>query len=214
MSLDDGNDGALLDAYALYEELQDGNDGILFDACARIERPSIPENMLHCVWNSEKQIELNRIRAIVRLKDTRSGCKLRAATTELFFSVDEWPLFALRILLSPDFSYTDRISLASFLHGNGLNDGNFAIHIFKMYNSHWKDCHRWNQKFYKFSKLFEYLGRARMPITEDDERIRSTYWYYDMNSNQTVFYDESIRTPTGEKAPDSRHVYRSHRWWI
>lgn len=119
-----------------------------------------------------------------------------------FYSLESWPTYALQILLDSDFGYADRIGLASFLHGNGMRDKDFALQMFQFYNKHWTRLWRydrsWNNRFDKFQALFNYLDQT-IQRTEGGDRIRSEYWYFDINLNLTCFYDGNVRNKHGER---------------
>lgn len=81
--------------------------------------------------------------------------------------------------------------------------------IYKLYNNHWNSWPTWNTKFYKFRKLFEYLDKARRPSDPDFDRIRSSYWYFDMRAQLTMFYDGDVRGAGGKRMkydPNNRYV--------
>lgn len=118
--------------------LDDGLDDLLnqsYDAAREKfrKRSEIPENMLHLVRNSKKEIEKNRLIAKIRSIERRRtwSAKFKAEISDFFYQVEEWPIYAIQILLGRDFGYSDRIGLASFLHGNGLYDADKALKIFQ-----------------------------------------------------------------------------------
>lgn len=113
--------------------------------------------------------------------------------------MESWPSYAIEILLGNDFGYKDRISLATFLHGNGLRCANKALRLFQVYNNAWRRDRSWDIRFMKFQTLFTYLDEAHKRYGDVGDRIRSEYFYYDMNLNLTMFYDGSVITRQGER---------------
>lgn len=159
----------------------------------------IPENMIHLVRNSKKEIKRNKLIAKIRLVEGKIPwiAKFKNDMSDYFFPIESWPNYAIEIVLTRDFSYGERIGLATFLHGNGLNDKDKALQIFQMYNNSWKWDRRWKIKFEKFQCLFVYLDQI-YKVSVDGPRLKSEYWYYDMNLNLTMFYDGNVRTNRGE----------------
>lgn len=156
--------------------------------------------MMHLVRNSKKEIERNRLLAKIRLIEHKIkwSAKFKAEMSEYFFSIENWPNYAIDTLLSRYFGYAERIKLACFLHGNGLRDKDKALKIFQFYNrSYCWDTH-WCKRFRKFQNLFAYLDEA-YKSSDVGDRIRTEYFYYDMNLNMTMFYDGCVRTKSREK---------------
>lgn len=153
--------------------------------------------MLHLVQNSKKEIQRNRLVAKIRLIDRKSGW-MKEKISDRFYSIESWPNYAIEILLGKEFGYSDRIGLATFLHGNGMRDKDFASQIFQFYNKAWKIDRFWSIRFDKFQALFAYLDQA-IKNTDGGDRIRSEYWYYDVALKLTCFYDGTIRNKHGEK---------------
>lgn len=203
----DGNDDILMKAYdavfpesevSLKSELDDGNDDYLND-CYNAAFNRIPDNMLKYVNCTKQEITYKKLIAQVKMKDKKCGNYIRSVISDRFWSIEEWPLFAIEILFSKNFSYTERISLAAFLHGNNLRCAGTARLIFQFYNDHWNNTKRWTQKFYKFDQLFNYLDKAFNKFDPDHDRIRTNYWYFDMQTKQTLFYDGMVRTKNGDR---------------
>lgn len=111
--------------------------------------------------------------------------------SEYFFPIEEMPTYAIEILLTPDFGYHQRIGLACFMHGNGLRDKSKALCIFQMYNKYWSWNREWARRLQKFQNLFAYLDQTNKN-TEEGDRIRNEYWYYDLNLKLTMFYDGHV----------------------
>lgn len=180
-----------------------------FDAyeCEKKNRATLlPNSMLHCLQNTKEEQEENKLRAAVRLRDTRDNNALKEKIADIFFPIEQWPLFILRILLGTvEFDRGSRLSMAAFLHGNGFMDRNQAEFIIKFYNKTWQsagkngDTKKWEQRFYQFSKVFEWLDKAYDPNDSKYHDIRTTYYYYNMRSKLTMFYDGYVRTAKGEK---------------
>lgn len=118
--------------------MPDVEDSMICEAYDRAMRPKIPDNLLHLVQNSKKEIERNRLQAMIRLKNNSAGGKLMMELiSDHFYAVHDWPSYAIKILLSPDFTYHKRLGLACFMVGNGLFDADLGERIFKFYNKHW-----------------------------------------------------------------------------
>lgn len=156
----------------------------------RINR--IPDNLLHLVENSPKEIEQNRLQAMMRRRNHANGGQaMSELIADRFYNVLEWPSYILKIVLYPDFVYNNRLALACFFVGNGLNDSDIALDIFKFYNVHWDISQKWNKRFKEFKDLFSYLNKP--PQDPDSFQIRSTYFYYSVEAKQTLHLDGSIR---------------------
>lgn len=186
-------------------ELEDGNDDLLNEAIDAYEKKSkrqslVPKNMLHLVQNTKKEIKRNAVMARIRLRENSITwmTTFKKKMSDYFFPIESWPTYALEILLTRDFSYHERIGLACFMHGNGLRDPDKALCIFQMYNKHWSWNREWTPQLRKFQFLFQYLDQTDKN-TEEGDRIRNEYWYFDLNLKQTLFYDGHVRTSNGEK---------------
>lgn len=198
--LDDGFDNILNESYEIVKSCVE-NDKTENNAENRVEaRSMIPENMMHLVRNSKKQIERNRLLAKIRLIENKIkwSAKFKAEMSDYFFSIESWPNYAIETLLSRYFGYAERIKLACFLHGNGLRDIDKALKIFQFYNRSYCWDRHWCKRFQKFQSLFAYLDEA-YKSSDVGDRIRNEYFYYDMNLNMTMFYDGCVRTNSREK---------------
>lgn len=148
---------------------------------------------------TKAEIQHKRNLAIIRRKDRFDADRFKNKLDDLFWGVHLWPPLILSILLSPDFGYLDRLSLATFFFGNGLENPGIAVQIFKFYNNHWNDYRDWNVRFLKFEKLFEYLAKAHNYNDPDCQRIRFKYYFYSMIADQTMFFDGDVRGPSGQR---------------
>lgn len=195
--------------YDAKRELNDDCDDILNASYEKVKdsveksvnnRSMIPDNMIHLVRNSEKEIQRNHLLAKIRLieRSIKWSAKFKVEMSDYFIAIESWPNYAIEKLLSHDFGYADRIGLACFFFGNGLTDKDKALRIFQFYNRAWRPNRDWNTRFFKFQNLFNYLRQMNDP-TDVGDRIRTEYWYYDMNLNLTMCYDGTIRTKHGEK---------------
>lgn len=211
---DDGNDSLLVQAYNSVEkeikiksELYDGSDSYLNKIYDEFEKSVprsnnkslIPQNMLKYVQCSEQHIEKKQLIARMKLRERVGGNYFKNLLSESFWPVEEWPTYIIKLLFTKTFSYGERIALAAFYHGNGFKDALTAQLIFQFYNNNWNSWPTWNRKFYRFKQLFEYLEKAFKPWDPEHERIKCTYWYYDLRARQTMFYDGYVRTAKGEK---------------
>lgn len=160
----------------------------------------IPDNMLYLVQNSKKEIERNLLIAKIRLNERKINWinKFKCEMTDYFYPIESWPNYAIEILLTKQFGYAERIELACFLHGNGLNDETKALRIFQVYNRSWTWEKTWNFRFKKFQALFKYLEETNK-TSDTGSRLNNEYFYYDMNRKLTMFYDGTVRTRNGEK---------------
>lgn len=118
---------------------------------------------------------------------------------DVFYPIETWPNFAIEILLSENFRYQERISLATFFYGNGLHDVIMAERILKYYNKHWNFSRHWTQRFREFTALFTYLDAMKTNTDNNGPRLRAQYWYYDIESKLTLFFDGKVRTNDGNK---------------
>lgn len=210
--VDDGSDEMLNESYEQVKEcvekceLNDGNDHLLNEAYEMMResverRDLVPENMLHLIRNSPKEIKRNHLLAKIRLIERKvswsAAFKLRMS--DYFYTLEQWPNYAIEILLTKHFGYSERIGLACFMHGNGLRDKDKALNIFQFYNQSWTCNKSWTIVFRKFQALFAYLDEANQSMSETGDHIRNEYYYYDMNLKLTMFYDGSVRTRNGER---------------
>lgn len=172
--------------------MPDADDSDISEAYDKAMRPKIPDNLLHLVQNTKKEIERNRLQAMIRLKNNSTGGKLMVdLISDHFYAVHEWPNYAIEIMLSPDFTYHKRLALACFMVGNGLFDAEFGERMFKFYNKYWQNTQTWNRRFGEFRELFKYLNK---PADDPDSaRIRSTYFYYSMEVKQTLYFNGEVR---------------------
>lgn len=162
----------------------------------------IPKNLLHIVQNSKKEIIHNRLIAKTRLIETKKGKnvsqRFKKEIGDLFYPIESWPNFAIEILLSNTFRYNEWLSLATFFYGNGLRNWLPAERIFKFYNKYWNSSKNWSKIFQKFAALFPYLNQMDTN-SSDGPRLRSQYWYFDIESKVTRFFDGKMRTKDGKK---------------
>lgn len=56
--------------------MPDADDSVICEAYDRAMRPKIPDNLLHLVQNTKKEILRNRLQAMIRLKNNSTGGKL------------------------------------------------------------------------------------------------------------------------------------------
>lgn len=189
-------------------EMDDAEDACLIEACEAYDRSRykdalirsvIPRNLEYLMQNSRKEIERNKLLAKLRLAEFRQGDiqLFKREMTNFFYAVETWPNYAINLLFC-DFHYHERIALACFLHGNGLRDSVKALRVFCVYNKYWRRDRYWYNKFYKFQELFKYLDQTD-ERTAEGARLRDEYYYYNMHTKLTMFYDGTIRMPNGEK---------------
>lgn len=135
--------------------------------------------------------------AKIRLKDRVNKDIMKNELEDMFWPISQWPAFAVELLLTPCFNYNERLTLATFFHGNGMADATLPIKLIKFYNKYWKHdsnhYHGWKQKFHKFSCLFEYLDKAKDFNDPDYHRIGNKYYYYSMIVKQMLYYNGNKR---------------------
>lgn len=192
-------------------DLDDNYDDLLNESYDKVKhlvevrtprRALIPENMIHLVRRTRKEILRSHLMAKILLREKSIPWieTFKSRMSDYFFAIEMWPNYAIEILLSRDFGYSARISLASFMHGNGLTDRYKALIILQTYNKHWhRDPLNWRPKFEKFKQLFSFLDQTTERTAEGD-RIRYEYWYYDINQSLTMYYNGDVRTPKGKRS--------------
>lgn len=135
--------------------------------------------------------------AKIKLKDRADNERMKKQIGDVFWPIREWPSFAVEILLSPTFNYNERLTFATFFHGNGMKDATWPIQIIRFYNKHWKNAHNhyhgWKQKFHKFEMLFKYLDKAKDSNDPEYHRIGHTYYYYSMIAKHMLYYNGNKR---------------------
>lgn len=161
----------------------------------------IPDALLHLVRNTPKEIKRNHLLAKIRLREREIRWieKFKAEISDYFYLVETWPSYAIEIILTKHFGYSERIALACFFHGNGMKDQCKALRIFQVYNKAWTHDKSWSIAFRKFQNLFPYLENANDFTSDVGDHIRRHYYYYDMNLNLTIFYEGTIREKNGER---------------
>lgn len=177
--------------------LNDGEDEV-FHLAVESSSKHIPENLLFAVKKTEKEILHNKLVAKIRLINGKKGSHFKEKMEDFFYCIEMWPNYAIEILLSKTFCYQERLSLATFFYGNGLRDGAFAEMILKFYNAHWNHSRERTKRFLQFADLFTYLDQMNSN-TDNGPRLRSQYWYYDIESKLTLFFDGTIRLKNGNK---------------
>lgn len=103
------------------------------------------------------------------------------------------------LLGTEDFVYANRLAFAAFFHGNGFKDIDEIERVFKYYNRNWNNMRPWDIRFRHFGTIFTYLDRAHKAIDDSDYYVQSTYYYFNMTTRLTMFYDGFVRGPKGEK---------------
>lgn len=167
----------------------------------------VPQNMVKYTRYTKEETERFRLRAkiLTKCRTKRGGAFIVSQINENFFKIDMWPLFIYKILLKSKFGYHDRLSYATFFHGNGWEDKDMLLAVFEFFNEAYKKEQHYHSKVYRFFKIFDYL-KLMNGNDEQAYRIRSSYWFYSMFTNNTMYYDGYVRAPNGEKV-----LYISHR---
>lgn len=180
----------------------DAFDSLMADAVDNHE--SFGQRMeLELFWakvEADQKVEHHKIKhranlAKINALDIANCLRMKNRIANHFWPIRTWPSFAVEILLSPMFNYNERLTLATFFHGNGLRNTTRAVHIIKFYNQYWKKDRltEWKQKFYKFQKFFEYLDKSKNVYDPDYHRIGSTYYYYSMVTKHMLYYNGNKR---------------------
>lgn len=144
---------------------------------------------------SREMILHNRNLAKVRKIDRLDFNRMKNAIEDVFWPIHDWPPFIVAILLSPTFTYNERLTLATFLHGNGLANGKTAVSCVQIYNEHCQknDYRKWKLKLYKFEQLFPFLDKAQDPTDECYNQMRKKYYYYSMMTKHMMYYNGDKR---------------------
>lgn len=106
-------------------ELNDDCDDILNASYEKVKdsveksvnnRSMIPDNMVHLVRNSEKEIQRNHLLAKIRRieRSINWSAKFKVEMSDYFIAIESWPNYAIGKLLSHDFGYADRIGMLLF----------------------------------------------------------------------------------------------------
>lgn len=144
---------------------------------------------------TREEISNQRNLAKIKQSDRLDYNRMKIYLEEHFFPIHSWPAFIVALLLSPDFNYHDRLTLATFFHGNGMVDGKRAVRFVQFYNEHSrsKDYRKWKTKLYKFEKLFEFLDKAYNINDPEYHSIRNKYYYYNMIVKHMLYYNGDKR---------------------
>lgn len=207
--LNDGKDYELLATCELVEAnksaeglLDDGMDEYLNNVCDSIEtntsthRYQVPSSFFHRVINSPRTIRRNQLRAKLSLfiSEDRHFANLIA---DRFYYPRVWPLYILEIVLSNDFGYNNRLKLACFFYGNGMQSPSGALWIYRRLNPVLRTVpyakllnnKAWVQRSSQFSRVFNYLATYIDTSFGDHHFIGDTYFYYCMERGGTYYFD-------------------------
>lgn len=183
-------------------ELNDGMDDLLNRSYEKVKyriEPFVPPLL-------EKEKKKQELLAKCQLIETKRRWNLVGEMNDYFFSLESWPVYALELIMTSEFTYNERLSLATFLFGNGLNDEHKALRIFQYYNQSWSHSRQWHKRFLEFQMLFPYLKQTTKQ-TDIGRRLRAQYFYFDIQTNLTMFFDGSVRMMNGEKRPYKLNRY-------
>lgn len=160
--------------------------------------------------NEHKQITHERNLARIEQADRLDYNRMKLKLEDKFHAIRTWPGFAVDLLLTPTFSYNERLTLATFFHGNGMIDGRRAVSYFQFYNAYWNrqtgDQRQWKQKIFKFEKLFAYLDKANDINDPEYHRLGSKYYYYNMIVKHMMYYNGEKRK-NGKPSDFLEHTY-------
>lgn len=140
---------------------------------------------------SKGEVLHNKKIAFIKKKDQKNS-SMKNDIEDLFWSVTLWPSFILSTLLSKKFGYNDRICLAAFFFGNGLQNPKFASKILKFYNPNYRNVQEWNLRLNKFELLFSYLAKSNQINDPQYNHIRSTYYFYSMIQNRLMYFNGDL----------------------
>lgn len=180
-------------------------DDIIFSALAIQEEENnktIARVKLDLFWekveadkkDEHKQITYRHNIAKIKLRDRANKNGMKQQIADKFWAIDTWPAFIVEVLMSPTFDYNDRLTLATFFHGNGIKKPELPTRVLQFYNRHWmKHYNYWKQKLYKFGKLFEFLDKALDFTDPEFHRMGETYYYYSMIVKHMLYYNGKKR---------------------
>lgn len=186
---------------AYFEWQNDGNDQMLND-CVVLEECK-KTKPVQTATKAEASHKKNIART--RLMDGRND-KVKTDISMMFWPIESWPAFAVEILFSSDFHYNERLTFATFFHGNGLVDSSLPITILQFYNPN-AVSREWKQKLYKFEKLFQYLDKANDTTDELHSEMTRKYYFYSMINKHMMYYNGDKR-----KNGKPENFLRNDKW--
>lgn len=78
------------------------------------EMNRVPDSMIKILQDSPGLIEKKRWLAKLQLRKKEIGLQRSSFISEYFYHVEDWPLYAIKILFARDFVYSERLKLAAF----------------------------------------------------------------------------------------------------
>lgn len=158
------------------------------------QQHQIPEHLEHLVLCTPDEVAKKRILARIRLIGTNRGNHVRSEIEDVFWGIDLWPLYALKILIGEDdFSYRARVSFATFLHGNGFVDLPLALRMLQFYNTKWINNAYFERRWSKFVAIFSTLNKINDDRFPDYNHLSYRYWFFSINNGYTMFYSGQKR---------------------
>lgn len=91
------------------------------------------------------------------------------------------------------------MTLATFYVGNGLITPEIPLMTFKIYNKHWDDSDKWQQRFREFGDLFPFLNKANDPNDPDCHRMKTMYYFHSMIAGQSMYFDGDLLVNRNER---------------
>lgn len=184
-----------------YEKLYaDIDEQGLLNVTIEIEKKIMIETIFE---DAENMSKLDHKRNLVQIRkiDRLDNFNFKIELSDMFWGIDCWPPYAVKILFTNRFSYQERLVFGIFLHGNGMRDTTFAVNVLKMCNRHIKlySVSNQNSKIIKFISLFDYLDKSNTNDDPMSHHIRSSYYYYDMRIKHMVFYSGELRNSRNER---------------
>lgn len=133
---------------------------------------------------------------MIERRECEFGSQLKEELEHFFYPTDKWPTYILKVLLGQNFRRQERLTLATFFHGNGMHLNELAMRIFKFYNAFFVCSGLWNKRMREFSDLWKHLDRV---LSDEISDMKSSYYYYDMQAGHMMFYSGEIRIGINER---------------
>lgn len=170
-------------------------DQELIDAAVVVEKTEFSDSRIADFVENMAQVEHKRNLVQIRKVDRLDNFSFRIEFSDLFWPIEDWPPYAVKVLSTNRFAYEERLVFATFLHGNGMRDTELSVKILQTYNRHIQLHSISNQavKIKKFIALFEYLEKSSDLDDPLYHHIRDTYYYYDMQLKRMVYYSGDLR---------------------
>lgn len=170
----------------------------------------IPDNMLRYVQCTPDEILKKKCAAKIKIITKKKGTTWFINRMQWdFYPIHTWPATILDALLHGDLRYKCRLQLASFFHGNGYEEPHIIMGMFEFYNADYKQIPFKNYctRVALFTELFPFLEKIRKGGDASSIEKQTRYWYYNMNTQLTQFYDGFVKTANGQRVRFIQHDY-------